>query len=223
MSHPISILAAEPNYLVRKGIEALVTEQSGFRLIPSVSSLDELKQAVLLARPDVIIIDYNHFPEGILILKTIRNLLPEAGILVITDPHNRLEFNKAMETGAVSFLLRECDREEIVQAIIKTSQHQKFLCGRIVDYLLQEGAEPRIAADTSCSGLNITEREIEIIRLVAEGLSNKEVAEKLFLSTHTVTTHRKNIMSKLQVNNTAGLVLYAVRNDLLGSNKFLFS
>jgi DNA-binding NarL/FixJ family response regulator len=54
-------------------------------------------------------------------------------------------------------------------------------------------------------------------------LSNKEIAEKLFLSTHTVTTHRKNIMNKLQVNNTAGLVLYAVRNDLIGPNKFLFS
>jgi DNA-binding NarL/FixJ family response regulator len=156
------------------------------------------------------------------IIKVISRILPESKILVITDPRSKTEITKALDAGAVSFLLRECDREEIIEAIYKTSQNQKFLCGRILDHLVNEASDD-VSSDTSCTGLHITEREIEIIRLVAEGLSNKEVAEKLFLSTHTVTTHRKNIMNKLQVNNTAGLVLYAVRNDLLGSNKFLFS
>jgi DNA-binding NarL/FixJ family response regulator len=223
MASKISILAAEPNYLVRMGLESLLAGHPDFELLTTAQSLPELKEALLLHCPDVLIVDYNHFPEGIEVLKTIRDLAPAVRVLVITDPRSKTEFNKALESGTVSFLLRECDREEIIEAILKTARNRQFFCGRIVDHLLSESNEAKISAASSCQGMHITEREIEIIRLVAEGLSNKEVAEKLFLSTHTVTTHRKNIMNKLQVNNTAGLVLYAVRNDLLGSNKFLFS
>lgn len=75
----------------------------------------------------------------------------------------------------------------------------------------------------SCKGLVITEREADVIKHIAEGLSNKQIADKLFLSTHTVNTHRKNIMSKLGVNNTAGIVMYAVKNNLIEHNSLLFS
>ena len=75
----------------------------------------------------------------------------------------------------------------------------------------------------SCEGFGVTEREIEIIKYIAEGLSNKQIADKLSLSTHTVNTHRKNIMNKLDVNNTAGIVMFAVKNQLLETNHFLFS
>ena len=75
----------------------------------------------------------------------------------------------------------------------------------------------------TCSQLNISEREVEIIKLIAEGFINKEIADKLFLSTHTVNTHRKNIMSKLGVNNATGIVIFAVRERLISPNDFLFS
>ncbi|MGZ3933249.1 MAG: response regulator transcription factor, partial [Bacteroidia bacterium] len=75
----------------------------------------------------------------------------------------------------------------------------------------------------SCNGVTVTEREIEIVKLIAEGYSNKQIADKLVLSTHTVNTHRKNIMNKLAVNNTAGIVMFAVKNNLLETNHFLFS
>lgn len=94
------------------------------------------------------------------------------------------------------------------------------MCGKIVTDILQDATE---TTTSTCEGLNISEREMEIIKLVAEGFSNKEVADKLFLSTHTVTTHRKNIMNKLGVNNTAGLVLFAVRENLISPNHFLFA
>src|SRR4029079_8731683 len=97
---------------------------------------------------------------------------------------------------------------------------ETFMCGKIASAVLENKA---VAADSSCEGLNISDREMEIIKLIAEGLSNKEVADKLFLSTHTVTTHRKNIMNKLGVNNTAGLVLFAIRNNIVTPNHFLFN
>ncbi len=96
------------------------------------------------------------------------------------------------------------------------------MCSKIVSNILEE-EKLEFSTESSCHGLHISDREMEIVKLIAEGLSNKEVADKLFLSTHTVTTHRKNIMSKLGVNNTAGLVLFAVRENLVSPNHFLFS
>ena len=75
----------------------------------------------------------------------------------------------------------------------------------------------------NCEAVSITERELEIITLIAEGYTNVEIAEKLFLSPHTVNTHRKNILQKLGVNNTAAIVMYAVKTQLVSPNKFLFS
>jgi len=223
MKAKIRIVLAEPNYLVRRGLESIVSEHPDFEISRSAITAADLLDSLELFQPDVVITDYNHFTEGLDLLKTIRKKAPDSRILVITDPKNKVEISRAIEFGASSYLLKECDQEEIVEAIYKTADHQKFFCTRIVDHLVFQKQDDLQERNPSCAGLHITEREIEIVRLVAEGLSNKEIAEKLFLSTHTVTTHRKNIMAKLQLNNTAGLVLYAVRNDLLGPNRFLFS
>jgi DNA-binding NarL/FixJ family response regulator len=223
MSRKITVLAAEPDFIARRGVESLVNEQLDFELIPSVRTSVDLMKTLKSLHPDVVIIDYNHFPQGTELLKQIRKTAPMTGILVITDPRNNTEINRALESGATGFLLKECEQEEIIEAICKTSESERMLCGKILGRLTASQTEEQSVMEVSCAGLNVSDREIEIIRHVAEGLSNKEIAEKLFLSTHTVNTHRKNIMNKLQVNNTAGLVLFAVRNDLLGPNKFLFS
>jgi DNA-binding NarL/FixJ family response regulator len=142
-------------------------------------------------------------------------------MLAITDFQSNAVISKALNTGVTSHLLKDCDQAEIVEAIYKTALGQQFMCGKIVSAVLEE--KPVQLAEYNCEGLNISEREMEIIKLIAEGLSNKEVADKLFLSAHTVTTHRKNIMNKLGVNNTAGLVLFAVRENLISPNHFLFA
>jgi DNA-binding CsgD family transcriptional regulator len=94
------------------------------------------------------------------------------------------------------------------------------MCGKIVDFLTSPAGALK---STRCEGMVLTDREMDILKLIAEGHSNKQMADLLFLSPHTINTHRKNIMAKLQVNNTAGLVMYAVKENLLDRNKFLFS
>jgi len=108
-----------------------------------------------------------------------------------------------------------------MEAIYKTANGEKFMCGKIVSDILETASSN--VAQYSCEGLNVSDREMEIIKLIAEGLSNKEVADKLFLSTHTVTTHRKTFLNKLVVNNTSDLVLFALRENLVSPNHFLFS
>ena len=133
--------------------------------------------------------------------------------------------NKVLQSGITSYLLKDCDKTEILEAVNSTIKGEKFICGKIVSYLT---AEKEIVPTNSfikslgCDGMSVTDREIDIIRGIAEGLSNKLIADKLKLSTHTVNTHRKNIMSKLGVNNTAGVVMFAVKNQLLETNFNLF-
>ncbi|MEO6902900.1 MAG: response regulator transcription factor [Bacteroidia bacterium] len=217
----INITVADSHFLSRKGLTVLISENNDFILTAEALSTSDLINQSKFYKPDLIIIDYtsaNFSVEGLpLVVKN----YPNAKILAITEPNTSNIISKAISIGICSHLLKDCDADEIIEAIYKTIQGEKFMCGKIVTEILQgKTAETPI---NSCVGLHISDREMEIIKLIAEGLSNKEVADKLFLSNHTVTTHRKNIMSKLGVNNTAGLVLFAVRENLISPNHFLFA
>jgi DNA-binding NarL/FixJ family response regulator len=217
----IRITIADSNFLSRKGLAVVLQENTDFALLAEALSTSDLVNQSRFYKPDLIIIDYTSANFSLEGLEMIIKKYPEAKLLAITDVQSNAVISKALKTGVTSHLLKDCDQDEIVEAIYKTARGQQFMCGKIVTSALEE--KPANAVEYTCEGLNISEREMEIIRLIAEGLSNKEVADKLFLSTHTVTTHRKNIMNKLGVNNTAGLVLFAVRENLISPNHFLFA
>ncbi len=220
----IKIAIADSHFLSRKGLAMLLTENVDFILEAESLSTSDLVNQSKFYKPDLIIIDYssaNFSLEGII---QIVKKYPKAKLLAITEFKNNETIAKALEFGITSHLLKDCDKDEIVEAIYETAIGKRFMCGKIVNAVV-DSTNKLVATVTSynCDGMNVSEREMEIIKLIAEGLSNKEVADKLFLSTHTVTTHRKNIMAKLGVNNTAGLVLFAVRENLVSPNHFLFA
>lgn len=217
----IKITIADSHFLSRKGLVVLLNENADFVLLAEALSTSDLINQSKFYKPDLIIIDYtsvNYSLEG---LQQIVKKYPKAKLLAITQLQSNEIISKGLKIGITSHLLKDCDQDEIIEAIYKTSKGEKFICGKIANALLNE--KSTTIPEYSCQGMNISDREMEIITLIAEGYSNKEVADKLFLSTHTVTTHRKNIMNKLGVNNTAGLVLFAVRENLVSPNHFLFS
>jgi DNA-binding NarL/FixJ family response regulator len=222
-----TVLIADKNYLSRVGAELLVSSLKGFELLPSViSDRDDLNKKINLFSPDILILDFYSFSLTAGDLKLISRKKKNLKILAITDILGKNEMSTALNSGVNSYLLKECDREEIIEAIYATLNNERFLCGKITSVLTSEPeiAQSKVLIKTfSCEGFGVTEREVEIIRYIAEGLSNKQIADKLSLSTHTVNTHRKNIMNKLDVNNTAGIVMFAVKNQLLETNHFLFS
>ena len=114
--------------------------------------------------------------------------------------------------------------EEVLEAIEITSRGGTFFCGQILDAIRRESIDVSDLelVDFTCDPVVLTEREIEVLTYISEGLTNVQIAEKLFLSSHTVNTHRKNIMQKLGVNNTASMVMYAVKSGFVSPNKFLF-
>ena len=220
----IKILIADANFLIRKGLEGLLTSNHDFSVVAEASTWRETLEEIKTHNPDVLIIDHisicgkvETFAQFIAKNKSIK-------VLAITNMQPRQTFIKSMDAGITSYLLKECDEAEINEAIYKTAGKEKFLCGKVLDVMMNEKAEENMTpSSVSCEGVALSGREVEIITLVAEGYANKQIADKLFLSTHTVTTHRKNIMNKLGLANTAGLVLYAVRHNLISPNKYLFS
>jgi DNA-binding NarL/FixJ family response regulator len=221
------VLIADKNYLSRVGAELLISSLKGFELLPSVvTDMEDLNKKVNLFCPDIIIIDFYSLNLSSSDIRSLSRKKKNIKLLAITDVLSKMEMSTALESGVNSYLLKECDREEIIEAIYATLNNERFLCGKITSVLT---SEPEIAQSKavlknySCEGFGVTDREIEIIKYIAEGLSNKQIADKLSLSTHTVNTHRKNIMNKLDVNNTAGIVMFAVKNQLLETNHFLFS
>lgn len=217
------IIIADSNYLSRKGMALLLNEHPGFELVAEAADSTELYNALDCCEAHLLILDYSSATFNIDDIQRSLEAKPGLRILVITPVQPKITLIKALDSGAISHLLKDCDRDEIIEAIEETVKGTKFLCGKILHALTEDPTETVPQSMVACDGVNITDREAEIIRLVAEGHSNKEIADMLFLSTHTVTTHRKNIMNKLGINNTAGLVLYAVRENIISPNKFLFS
>ncbi len=220
----IPILIAQSNYLVKEGLKSLVSSEKELLLKCDASTGDELLFLIDGFQSGVIIVDHNDPAFGISVIRKIKSIAPSVNFLSISDKPNRWMLSDALAAGITSYLLRDCEKEEILDAIRATSINEQFFCGKILSDVLKTNDEVMPATESaSCEGLRISDREGEIIRLVAEGFTNKEIADKLFLSAHTVTTHRKNIMAKLGVNNTAGLVLFAIRNNIVSPNHFLFN
>jgi len=223
----IKILIADNSFLIREGFRSIINSTSDFKLIGEAEKAEDLNEQLLLHLPNVLVIDYTSKYFCIDDIQVIHQEFPKVNILAVTNPQDRAVISKAIDNGVVSHLLKDCGKDEIIEAIHNTSKGQKFFCGKIVDIILKEKdsitGTPKMPEGVSCDGIKLSAREIEIIQLVADGLSNKQIAEKLFLSVHTVTTHRKNIMSKLGINNTAGLVMYAIRQNLVEKSKLLFT
>ncbi|MBL7912016.1 MAG: response regulator transcription factor [Bacteroidia bacterium] len=222
----IKVLIADKNFLSRVGLELLVGELKGFELVPSVcGDKHDLLSQLQLSKPNLLITDFTSLGIEIEEVRAIAKKFSRIKFLVITEMLSKNDFNKVLESDITSYLLKDCDKTEILEAVNSTIKGEKFICGKIVSFLT---AAKEIKTTNSfikslgCDGMNVTDREIDIIRGIAEGLSNKLIADKLKLSTHTVNTHRKNIMNKLGVNNTAGVVMFAVKNQLLETNFNLF-
>ncbi len=218
MSSTIHILIADNSYLVRAGLKALLADNSDFVFLGEVSDSLELGEKLIFCQPTLLIIDSNSENFSTENIKVLLNKYKNIKVLSVCSYQDKFSVARSVDIGIHSFLLKDCDKDEITEAIYKTAEGNKFMCGKIVATITGENSN-----ETSCEGFNITEREIEIIKLLAEGNSNKQIADILFLSTHTVNTHRKNIMAKVGVNNAAGLVFFAVKENLISPNKYLFS
>lgn len=212
----VSIVLADGEVLVRLGIQHLLRDEPGFRIVAEATDEEELLEELEAHHPSVVILDYNQ-PDlfSLSTVAKVKEQAPETHILVISSDNDKKNIFRVLEQGVHSFLTKTCGEEEVLDAVKATAKGDKFFCTKIIDYLLEKSFARE---EGNCAPSPLSPREIEILQLIAKGLIAKEIAGRLNLSPHTVYTHRKNIMKKLNLNTSSELVLYAVNNGMVEKN-----
>lgn len=211
------ILVADNAFLVREGLKAVLTGQEQIQVVGEASHRSELFAKLSALAPDLVILDY-HTPDDSFSIEDVRDihtLSPHTSTLIISSWLNKEMVMQVLRYGAKGFLLKQCDETEILGAIHAIGKDEKFFCGRVLDIILERQSIPVAESREPCEPAFLTQRETEIVRMMAEGSSTQDIAEELSLSVHTIYTHRKNIMRKLGVNTASEVILYAINTSLV--------
>jgi two-component system response regulator NreC len=218
----IKILLVDDHPLVRSGIIRLLQGIKEFVFISEAESGEEAIEKVTKLQPDVVVIDIS-LPKisGIEATRIIKEKHPKIHVLVLTMHENEEYIFQILNAGAQGYILKNASRDELAAAIKTVAKGEKFLSPRISD-IMTEGYLRKAEARghlSSQKDLPLTKRELEILALVAEGLTNQEIADKLFISPRTVDTHRTNIMAKLDIHDVVKLVRYAIEQGIVSGIK----
>lgn len=206
----IKIVIADDHKLFRDGIRALLQKYDFLEVIGEAENGKTLIELAKQTNPDLVLIDLT-MPvlNGLDTIPILKKELPEMGIIVLSMHEDGNYILKSIQLGANAYLFKNVDEDELLLAIKKVSSGEKYFNSRVSELMIEsikKGEEEQV---------HITAREKEILQHVANGLSTKMIAEKLFLSSRTVETHRVNIMKKLKVSNTAELIKKSSELDLL--------
>ena len=207
------VLLADAQFLIRFALKELLKETNTFQVIGEAGNEDELNSFIAKTTPDIIVIDYNQ--PGFFSIESIKNLKeqhPTIELLVISSDDNKENIYDVINSGVLRFLTKKCDAHEINEAFRAIIRGEKFFCASIFNFIFEMSFSQN---NYSSNPLPLSARELEIVQLIAQGLVAKEIGRKLNLSTHTVYTHRKNIMEKLKLRRSSELVLFAVNKGLL--------
>lgn len=211
---PLNILVADDHRLITDGISKLIEGEAMIGDVITAQNGQEAVDIVLESDIDCVIMDIN-MPvlNGLEATRIIKKEKPFVKVIVVSMLSDASIVSKMLKAGADGFLNKDTGKEELLKALERVSGGEKYVSTVISNNLLTHLSDPGIQSQEAERPLS--PREIEIVKLIAEGLTNKEIAGRLFLSTVTVDTHRKNILAKLHLKNTASLVKYAVDHKLL--------
>lgn len=206
----IRLVLVDDHRLVREGLRACLNDQAGIEIVGEASGGQEALRLIPQAMPDVVLLDIN-MPDlsGLDVAKQLLKKLPDLKILFLTMHENKEYVLGAARSGGRGYVLKDASPRELIYAIEAVHKGGAFLSSQVCKELLADYARiPDQAAPPAKPAL--TERESEVLSLIAEGLSNKEIASQLKLSVRTVESHREHIMRKLDIRSTAGLTKYAI-------------
>lgn len=210
----ISIILADPQYLSGEGFRRLFAGHDDLEVVADVNNSSKLLEAVKVHTPDLVVFDYNHTDQfSISDIAEVVKLSAKTRFLVVTADDDKENVFKVLESGVTGFLTKNCSREEILNATYASAKGEKFFCNRVLDILLEKHLKPEEPED--CEPTNLSVRELEIVKLIVEGKTAKDIAAELHLSPHTVYTHRKNIMKKLGISSASELVMYAISKGIV--------
>ncbi|GEO03171.1 DNA-binding response regulator [Adhaeribacter aerolatus] len=215
----IKVILVDDHTIIRDGIKALLRDNDGVRVVGEASNGKELVNLLPTLEADVILMDIN-MPEmdGFEATNYLREKFPDVKVLVLSMLDHESYISKVFEAGATGYLLKNTGREEMVCAIKIVANGGRYLCSEIGLNLLNKlkttGFKPAENMEEKQTR-DLSQREIEILKLIADGLTNAEIADKIFTSKRTVETHRQNIIEKTKAKNTAALIKYAIGKGII--------
>jgi len=213
----INIILADDHQIFRDGIKSLLSDESNLEIIGEASNGDELLSLLKTISPDILILDVT-MPKitGIELTKIITEQYPDIRILILSMHKNEEYVISAMINGAKGYLPKDTSRKELLDAINSIANGEEYLGKLISSSILKSYIKKSSSGfDRLNKDEQLTSREIEIIELIGKGFSNKEIADKLFISVRTVDSHKNHIMCKLKLRTTAELIIYGIKNKII--------
>jgi DNA-binding NarL/FixJ family response regulator len=213
----IKIVLVDDHDIVRDGLKVLLMNLPDIKVIGEVSTGFELFCLLQNSKPDIILMDIS-LPKmsGIVVTEKIRHEYPDIKVIMLTASVNDKSVFDSFKAGASGFLPKNINQSELLSAIREVNEGKRFLARSISEDVLDKYLnkyKPDTINHVKTENA-LTERELEIIDLFANGYNYKEVADKLSISSHTVEAHKKNIFEKLEINSVVGLVKYAIKNGI---------
>ena len=207
MGESVRIVLADDHAVVRSALRLLLDAERDLEVVAEAGDIDSTVRYVRGHKPDVLVLDLN-MPTG-RTLRAVPEMLeasPETSVVVLTMETDPSYAREAIQTGVLGYVLKEAVDEELVSAVRLASAGKTYL---------QPELGAKLAADAGSSANGLSDREVEILRLIALGHTNTEIAEQLFLSVRTVESHRAHIQQKLKLSKRSDLVRYALERGLL--------
>ena len=215
MQKNINIMIVDDHKMFLDGITSLLKEHSGFNIVASAKDGNEaLTKLIDNNDVDVLITDIS-MPclDGEELCKEVKNKYPNINILALSMHSDSKSIKKVLKNGATGYILKNTGQEELIEAIQHVAQGQTYFSEKVKNNIMAgiTGTEE----DDDYQKIRLTKREIEILKLIASEFTTNQIADKLFISLHTVESHRKNIMRKTKAKNMAGLIKYAVKEGIV--------
>lgn len=217
MTTPIRVLLADDHALVRQGIRALLEKLNGVEVVAEVGDGLEALRVAKTAQPDIILMDIA-MPglNGLEAVARMRKECPTARVIMLSMYAGEEYFQQALDSGAAGYLLKDADRAELELAIKTVTRGETYLTPAVAKYAV-EAYRQRKEGDTGPLA-RLSSRQREILQLIAEGQTTKDIAQRLNLSPRTVETHRAELMDRLDIHDLPGLVRLAIRSGLIKPN-----
>lgn len=210
----IKILLVDDHQVIIDGLNALLSGVEGMRVVSTANNGKEALEILNILSVDVVVMDID-MPvlNGLETTIKIREKGLNVKVLILSMHCNKGMINQLIETGVDGYLIKNSGKDEITSTIRKVAAGEKYFSSDVTISLSQTDTANKTGDKNPVTDLS--DREIEILKLISEGYTNKEIGQKLFISHRTVDTHRTNMMKKIGVNNIAGLISYAIKNGIV--------
>ena len=208
LNQPIRVLIADDHKVLLDGLQALLGDVPDIEIVSVANNGDEVLDKLKSYEVDVLMMDIQMpHKNGFETAEEMAKLYPGTRILILSMHSEKAFIEKMYHLGVAGYLLKSASKEEIVEAIRRVADGKRYFSDEVTSAILENRT-----ISNSINSSELTKREKEILKLIAQGKNNPAIAESLFLSVDTVKTHRKNLMRKLDINNTASLVKYALEH-----------